>query len=76
MGLTDDFEKVAEVMKPYGAFAEKEEVPDSALGYLMNHTAYLYLIDPQGRLLLQYPFGFLAEDLASDLSYLLQQDNF
>jgi protein SCO1/2 len=72
IGLTDDLAKIQEVMKPYGAFAEKEEVPDSALGYLVNHTARLYLIDPQRQLLLQYPFGFQAEDLQSDLAYLLQ----
>ena len=74
IGLTDDFAKTQEMMKPYGAFAEKEEVDDSALGYLVNHTARLYLVDPQRRILLQYPFGFTAEDLASDLDHLLQQE--
>jgi protein SCO1/2 len=74
IGLTDDFEKTQEMMKPYGAFAEKEEVEDSALGYLVNHTARLYLIDPERQMLLQYPFGFSAEDLTSDLAYLLQQE--
>jgi cytochrome oxidase Cu insertion factor (SCO1/SenC/PrrC family) len=44
------------------------------LGYLVNHTARLYLIDPQRRILLQYPFGFSAEDLAGDLNHLLQQE--
>jgi protein SCO1/2 len=76
MGLTDDFAKVQEVMKPYGAFAEKQEVPDSALGYLVNHTARLYLVGPKRNLLLHYPFGFGAEDLQSDLIHLLQQDDF
>jgi protein SCO1/2 len=76
IGLTDDFAKTQEMMKPYGAFAEKEEVEDSVLGYLVNHTARLYLIDPQRRILLQYPFGFTSEDLARDLNYLLQQEEF
>ncbi|MBN1220625.1 MAG: SCO family protein [Anaerolineae bacterium] len=74
MGLTDDFAKIQEMMKSYGAFAEKEAVSDSALGYLVNHTARLYLIDPQQQLLLQYPFGFTAEDLTSDLEYLIQRE--
>jgi len=30
IGLTDDFKKVETVMQPFGAFAEKEEVADSA----------------------------------------------
>jgi protein SCO1/2 len=73
-GLTDDFAKTQKMMKPYGAFAEKEKVDDPALGYLVNHTARLYLINPQRQLLAQYPFGFTADDLASDLNHLLQQE--
>jgi len=73
IGLTGDFEKVKTVMKPFGAFAEKEEVKDSAAQYLMTHTASLYLLNPQRELMLIYPFGFEADDLRSDLSYLLQQ---
>lgn len=76
IGLTDDFTRVQEVMKPYGAFAEKEEVPDSALNYLVNHTARLYLVGPKRNLLLHYPFGFAAKDLQSDLAHLLQQNDF
>lgn len=74
IGLTDDFEKVQEVMKPFGAFAQKEEATDSAAGYLVSHTARLYLITPQRELLLMYPFGFEPEDLRSDLTYLIQQE--
>lgn len=73
IGLTDDFEKTRAMMKPYGAYAEKEEVADSAAGYLVNHTARLYLVDPDRNLILTYPFGFEPEDLRSDLTYLLQQ---
>lgn len=74
IGLSDDFAKVQAVMQPYGAFAEKETVDDSALGYVVNHSATLYLIGPQRQMLLQYPFGFAAEDLSSDLAYLLRQE--
>jgi protein SCO1/2 len=75
IGLSDDWTKVESVMQTYGAFAEKEEVADSALGYTVNHSATLYLVDPQSRLLLQYPFGFEAEELSSDLAYQLRQEN-
>ncbi len=72
IGLTDDFEKVQQVMKPFGAFAEKEEVEDSAAGYLVSHTARLYLLDANHEILLTYPFGFEPEDLTSDLTHLLE----
>ncbi|MCK6625417.1 MAG: SCO family protein [Anaerolineae bacterium] len=75
IGLTDDFEKVKEVMKPYGAFAEKETAADSVAGYLVSHSARLFLVDADQNLLLMYPFGFEAEDLRSDLAYLLSQIN-
>ncbi|MEW5958252.1 MAG: SCO family protein [Chloroflexota bacterium] len=75
IGLTDNFDKTLAVMKPYGAFAEKEETPDSAAGYLMSHTARLYLVNPRRELILTYPFGFEPEDLRRDLTYLLQQES-
>ncbi|NJN93942.1 MAG: SCO family protein [Anaerolineales bacterium] len=75
IGLTDDFEKVKEVMKPYGAFAEKEIVSDSAAGYLVSHSARVYLVNADQNLLLMYPFGFKPEDLSSDLAHLLSQEN-
>lgn len=73
IGLTDDFEKIEAVMKPFGAFAEKEEVADSAAGYFMSHTSRLYLVSPNQKLLLLYPFDFEPEELRSDLTHLLQQ---
>lgn len=73
IGLTDDFAKTQTVMKAYGAFAERQEAPDSAAGYLMNHTARLYLVTPNRELLLTYPFGFEPKNLRDDLTYLLQQ---
>jgi protein SCO1/2 len=74
IGLTDDFEKTRQVMKPFGAFAEKEEVQDSAAGYLVSHTARLYLLNAKHEIVLTYPFGFEPEDLTSDLTYLLNEE--
>lgn len=54
--------------------------PASAVGavasppsYLVTHTGRVYLVTPQRQLLLMYPFEFKAEDLRSDLIYLLEQ---
>lgn len=75
IGLTDDWVKTQEVMKPYGAHAEKADTPNSSANYLVNHTTRLYLVSPGRELLLTYPFGFLSEDLRADLQYLLQQSS-
>ncbi|MCB0165700.1 MAG: SCO family protein [Anaerolineae bacterium] len=74
IGLTGDWEKVEGVLQPFGAYAEKEEVSNSAAGYLVSHTARLYLVNSRRELLLMYPFGFEPADLASDLNQLLNQE--
>ena len=42
----------------------------STSGYTMSHTADLYLIDESGQLLLAYPFGTPAAQIAADLNEL------
>jgi len=85
IGLTDDPEKVQEVMKSFWAYAGKEENPEVAaphsetghgheeasLDYLVNHTGRVYLVTPERELILMYPMEFKAEDLRNDLVYLL-----
>ncbi len=43
---------------------------DSSAGYTMAHTALLYLIDEHGQLLLSYPFGTPATEIAADIAVL------
>lgn len=75
-GISDDLANVEPVMQPYGAVTSRESVANSQMGYLVSHTANLFLIGPQRQLLLQYPYGFASEDLSSDLTYLLQLETF
>lgn len=72
IGLTDDYEKMQAVLKPFGAFAENEEVAGSAADYLVSHTARVYLVGPEREILLSYSFGFEPEALRSDLEHLIQ----
>ncbi len=37
------------------------------------HTGFLYVVDDQGQLLLTWPFGIPAEDMANDIEILLDQ---
>ena len=50
VGITGSAEQVAAVAELYGAAYRQVAMPDSAAGYLVDHSAYTYLIDPQGRL--------------------------
>jgi protein SCO1/2 len=71
VGLTGDSQTIQEVIKPYRVVAEKEDAGHSVVGYLVNHTARLYLVNPQRELQLTYAFGFDPADLRSDLERLL-----
>jgi protein SCO1/2 len=49
VALTGNKEEIDAVVKQYGAKYEIEK-SDSALGYHINHTTYIYLIDTRGTL--------------------------
>jgi protein SCO1/2 len=65
-------EQLAGVRALYGVIAEKDTNSSSAAGYLIAHSAYTYVIDPQGRLRLLFPFGLSIEEMADDILQLLR----
>jgi protein SCO1 len=50
LGLTGTPDQIAEVAKLYGAAYRRTELADSAMGYVVDHSAYSHLVDPRGRL--------------------------
>jgi protein SCO1 len=87
IGLTDDFAKTQEVMKPFWAYAEKEKPAastsdqshanhnpeDQTAAYLVAHIGRVYVVNPKREMILMYPAEFKAEDLGDDLVQLLKQ---
>ncbi len=63
VGLTGTPEQLAAVAKQYGASYERVE-SDSAAGYLIEHSTYLYLIDPVGRVRHLFRYGDKPEEIA------------
>ena len=70
IGLTGTENQVAAVASQYGIFYEKHE-GTAATGYLVDHTASVVVIDPEGFLRLIYPFGTPGKDIAEDLKHLI-----
>jgi len=70
-GLWASPEDLQPVLDAYGIFVEKVENENSPVGYWVNHTALSFLIDPEGRLVVAYPFGVEPADIASDLRLIL-----
>jgi protein SCO1/2 len=71
LGLAGDPEALARVRRAYGAVAEKRTVPGTRAAYLIDHSAFVYVVDPEGRLRLMFPFGTSIDDMAHDLGLLL-----
>jgi protein SCO1 len=72
IGLWGNQAELDAVFKPYGVYAAKRELPDSALGYTMDHTGSVYVIDQQGRWRAMFSYDAPVSDIVSDLRYLLQ----
>jgi protein SCO1/2 len=70
-GLSGTPAEIAAAAQPYSVKYEKKET-GSADGYSMNHTAEIYLIDPQFNWRMTFPFGIKAEEIAADLQYFRQ----
>lgn len=73
IGLTGDHATLARVWESYGVYAERQEVPGSAGGYLMAHSSWTYLVDQDGNLRLIYPYEATEEDITQDVLHLLNQ---
>ncbi len=72
IGLSGNPTDLEPIWKELGVFVEKQD-SNSAVGYLVSHTASVYVIDQSGNLLMTFPYGTNAVDMADDLTQLLKQ---
>jgi protein SCO1 len=72
LGLYGTPDETAQVATRFGIFYEKNKV-DSALGYLVDHTATVMALDREGYLRVVFPFGMSAGEIADDVEYLLRR---
>ena len=71
LGLTGTEDEIAAAATPFGIYYEKQEGSE-ATGYLMDHTASVIVVDPEGHLRLIYPFGTSGEDIAEDIRHMVR----
>ena len=68
-------DEIAKVAKAYGAYYEAVMQDSQVAGnyYTVNHSAYIYLIDPQGRYALLYNNDKLTDHarMQADIEHLL-----
>jgi len=47
-GLTGEPEQVDAALENFRVYAERQEAPESAIGYLMDHVSLFYIVDANG----------------------------
>ena len=72
VGLTGSQADLEPVWKSYGVY-QAEVDSGSAADYLVDHTARIYAIDPQGNWRLTYVFGTEPKAVLDDVTHLLQE---
>ncbi|HNC08126.1 MAG: SCO family protein [Chloroflexota bacterium] len=71
IGLSGDMTALASIWKELGVFVEKQE-SDSAAGYLVSHTASVYVLNQSGSLFMTFPYGTTATEIADDIRQILK----
>jgi protein SCO1/2 len=66
LGLTGSQAEVDRAARAFKAYAARGQ--ESAGGYLMDHTRFAYLMDPQGQPIEALPVDKSAEAVAADLA--------
>ncbi len=72
IGLSGSEETLTPIWKAYNVTRIVEKTT-SVADYLVTHSAYLYLIDPEGYLRVIFPFGTAPYDIAHDIRYILSK---
>jgi protein SCO1/2 len=72
-GLTGSLTELSTVWGNFFVYREKIVV-DSAVGYLMEHTSRVYVVDKGGRLRLTFPFGMDVEAMTEDIVRLIEEE--
>jgi protein SCO1/2 len=73
IGLRGNGAQTEQFLQEYGVTIKRVEYPDSSTGYLIDHTALIYVIDKEGNLRLTYPYGTDPEMILEDVQHLISE---
>ncbi len=74
VGLTGSAEQVRQAAGAYKVYYAREETPDSELGYVINHSGFIYLMGPDGLYRTHFRHDEGADAIARRLRELLDQE--
>lgn len=71
VGLSGTKEEIDAAGEGFGIYYQKNEGSE-ATGYLVDHTARVFVVDPQGNYQLSFSYGTPVEDIVHDLRLLMR----
>ena len=74
IGVTGTMEELGRAAENYGVKFERKESPDSALGYVIYHSAKIFVIGPQGELRKTFPHNIDSRLLLQQIRSLLKSN--
>lgn len=74
IGVTGSADMIAGAARLYGVQYSFTETADSAMGYVVNHSANVYLIDQKGELRYAFPHETPPEAMLGAMRKLLQEE--
>lgn len=72
VGLSGTDEQIAAATAPFGVFYEAAE-GSAATGYLVDHTARIFVIDKSGELRVTYAYDVPVEEISADMRVLVAE---
>lgn len=73
LGLSGSMQELEPIWQDYSITRETVE-GDSAFGVIINHTARVFLVDPQGNMRLTFAYQTPVDDMVHDILLILEQD--
>jgi protein SCO1/2 len=70
VGVTGTPEQIAEIAGKYGAYYKKAEI-EGSMGYAVDHSSTIYVVDKQGKVVDQIIHGASPESIASAIRKIL-----
>ncbi len=70
-GLTGTEEQVTPVYERFGIFRKKVPFSSSAMGYVVDHSTVMLLLDSEGKVRLTFPFDADPDEIVHDVRGLL-----
>lgn len=67
IGLTGSPEQIADAIKAYRVFAQKQKTGDGPDEYTMDHSSFYYLVGPDGRFVTHFNHGVAPTKLTEQL---------